>query len=222
MSNSKSLNNQTDDLIIYTYDDEENNITEIKQTKTKESKQPNKKGGVGGFIKTGLILLVICAIVGGGLALVEAMTGGIIFDREEAIKKEAIMSVFINAETYESVDTTLPTSILGVYKVMDANNQVLGFTAHVVSKGFMDNIEMMVGVKLDNTISRAVVVYQAETPGLGSVIVEEEKFLVRFVNLTSPIVLGDKVNAVTGATVSSRAVVEGLNLAINMVKSINK
>lgn len=87
-------------------------------------------------------------------------------------------------------------------------------------KGYGGRIELMVGIDKDGVIKNIEVVSHAETPGLGSKIRDEEfvkQFLGRKVT-AAPLQVkkdGGDVDAISGATISSRAFCEAVQQAIN-------
>jgi len=88
------------------------------------------------------------------------------------------------------------------------------------NNAFSGRMELIVGFMLDGTINGYKVIEQKETPGLGSKI-EEPKFSSQFKGL-SPISKsfkvrqdGGEIDAITSATISSRAVVDAISRAYN-------
>ena len=115
-----------------------------------------------------------------------------------------------------------------VYNGRDADGRLAGYAIQAAAGGFQDVILLLVGTDPEvSRIRRLVVLEQKETPGLGAKIVEEGAFL-RFwkdrdcrvpLTLRKPPVAEEElmpteVNAVTGATISSEAVLAGVNGAL--------
>ena len=92
--------------------------------------------------------------------------------------------------------------------------------------GFGGRIELIVGLLRDGTITGYKVLSQKETPGLGTKIAEED-FAGQFVGLNSyldDISLtrsGGSIDAVTGATISSKAVIDAVGKAVETYKKFN-
>ncbi len=106
-----------------------------------------------------------------------------------------------------------------------------GIITAVAVKTFSDNgfggrIELIVGLLRDGTITGYKVLSQKETPGLGTKIAEED-FAGQFVGLNSyldDISLtrsGGSIDAVTGATISSKAVIDAVGKAVETYKKFN-
>lgn len=121
---------------------------------------------------------------------------------------------------YEELDVEGPT----IYRATDAGD-ITGYAVRVQTQGYGGTITMLVGVSPDlETIRGVEFVEQVETPGLGGRITEPE-FRRQFADLDAdePItyVLNvepdreeNEVQAISGATITSRAVVRGINATL--------
>ncbi|MFR6344573.1 MAG: FMN-binding protein [Christensenellales bacterium] len=98
----------------------------------------------------------------------------------------------------------------------DSQGNTLGYCVSVAPNGYKGAINMNVGVKADGTLSGVRIGSNSETAGLGAR-VSEESFYGQYEGKTTPIVLGDQVQAITGATISSTAVTTGVNAAAEAV-----
>ena len=81
---------------------------------------------------------------------------------------------------------------------------------------------MMVGVDTSGTVTGVSIVSHEETSGLGANATREE-FRSQFVGATGSVAVtkdGGTIDALTGATVTSRAVSNGVNAALNAVASL--
>jgi len=106
---------------------------------------------------------------------------------------------------------------------------IVGYAVNTFTKkGFSGNISLMAGFKPDGTIINITVLEQKETPGLGTKMTES-KFKDQF-NDKNPSVFslkvkkdGGKVDAITAATISSRAFCDGVQRAYNTLqKGVSK
>ena len=102
-----------------------------------------------------------------------------------------------------------------------ANGAVVGHTAQVTVKGYGGDVEIVVGVDADGVITGLNVggANFSETAGLGAK-AKEPAFTEQFKGLTSPLVLKDNVDSITGASITSGAVVGGVNTALDYIASI--
>lgn len=94
------------------------------------------------------------------------------------------------------------------------------------SKGYAGNIWLMIGFNMQGEIQRAVVIEHKETPGLGSKMTGA-KFLDQFLNKNPASTNlkvkkdGGSIDAITGATISSRAFSEAVQRAYETFQSMN-
>ncbi len=88
----------------------------------------------------------------------------------------------------------------------------------VTVRGYASQFDVSVGVLPDGSIEGVRVGGDgfAETEGLGS-LVKEAAFLDQFAGKTAPVAFGEGIDAVAGATVSSTAVLKGVNEALGVV-----
>lgn len=104
------------------------------------------------------------------------------------------------------------------------DNEIVGFAVNTYTKkGFSGNISLMAGFKPDGTIINISVLGNKETPGLGSKI-NDPLFKEQF-NLKSPTSFklkvkkdGGAVDAITAATISSRAFCDAVQRAYNTLQ----
>jgi len=164
------------------------------------------------MIRYGLILAIICLIAAGLLAGVNLLTKVKIVSQAQAEEISSLKEVMPEGNDFEAVKSG--NDIL-YYKVYDLNKSFVGVAFKASGKGYSSIIETMVGMRKDGTITAIKVVAQNETPGLGSRVAEPD-FLKQFIgkNLYSQVEdEGGKkgftigVDAITGATISSSAVV---------------
>lgn len=94
------------------------------------------------------------------------------------------------------------------------------------NNAFSGKIELIVGFKLDGTINGYKIIEQKETPGLGSKITEQ-KFMSQFQGMNPSSNQfkvkqdGGEIDAITSATISSRAVIDAINRAYNKYIEFN-
>lgn len=128
-----------------------------------------------------------------------------------------------------AIVATLPAGVDGkelphLYEGFAADGHRVGFAIPSTAPGFQDDIELIVGYDTDTkTVTGFKVLTHRETPGLGAKIDTEPSFRAGFVGKLAPLVgvkagagTGDahQVDMITGATISSRAVVRIIDTAI--------
>lgn len=118
--------------------------------------------------------------------------------------------------TQENVDVSNPEPVdsepFRMYQGLDANGQSVGFTYISEASGYGGLVRVMIGIDdITQTIAGIAIIEHGETPGLGSRI-ENEDFRNQFVGLgiEDPIDLGQDIDNISGATVSTKAVVNAV------------
>jgi len=174
-----------------------------------------------------LNLIVIGALSGVILSGVFGVADPMIKANKEKELKEAIFVVLPGAKDFHVLEKTVGPEKLIVYKGIDENGAPVGVAFKADGGGFQGNIGLMVGLETDFLKLKAIeVLEQLETPGLGDKIRApqfkdqfkglEVKPKVEYIKYRKP----DKPNtiqAITGATISSEAVVKNINRAIEKV-----
>jgi electron transport complex protein RnfG len=163
-------------------------------------------------------------IAGGALSFVNSWATPLIAANQKAETERAIFLVQPDASSYEKMTTVK----FEAYKVFDKEKNFIGYSLPYEGNGFQGKIRLMVGLKPDlNTILAMEVLDQIETPGLGTKILEEPfKGQFNKLNTSSPIewVKGapptkdNEIQAITGATISSKAVVAIINNGIEALR----
>ena len=92
-----------------------------------------------------------------------------------------------------------------------------GYVIETVTAGYAGDIRMLVGVDNNGGVTGLVVRELEETYGLGREALSDTGFLGQFLNTTGEAAVGEDVDAITGATVTSKAVAKGVNSAAAFV-----
>ena len=130
------------------------------------------------------------------------------------------MTIF-NSETlsYQSMEVPdygdMPVSAYKVYN----GDILLGYCIEVAPSGFGGEISMMVGFEADRRIKGVSIVSLNETPGLGAK-VKDSGYLSQYIGKEGALVLKQDVDAIAGATISSRAVLDGVNRATEILNAV--
>ncbi|MDD5130527.1 MAG: FMN-binding protein [Candidatus Omnitrophica bacterium] len=166
----------------------------------------------------GFILAVICVAAAGLLAAVNALTGPKIIAAAQAEEQAALKEVMPLAGKFMPVKSPADNTTL-YYKAFDNQDKLIGFVFKASGKGYSSVIETLAGVFLDDKISAIKVISLNETPGLG-MRVAENKFTGQFNQQDSLNLSG--VEAITGATISSRAVIDSVIKKAQEIKEMVK
>ncbi len=167
------------------------------------------------ILRLTLTLLLITAVTAALLGLVNELTGEKI-DTLTREKAEKAMQEVLPAQSYEELPAEAD-GIAAVYRADDA-----GYVIRVSVNGFGGAIDMMVGVDPSGTVTGISVISHSETASLGANCTRED-FRSQFVGASGEVAVtkdGGQIEALTGATVTSRAVSDGVNLALRYVKEV--
>ncbi|MDI6851788.1 MAG: FMN-binding protein, partial [bacterium] len=138
--------------------------------------------------------------------------------------KEALLAVLNGTSGYEEVKINDRTFI---FTARDEEGKIIGYGVMIEGSGFQGPIKIMVGFNTDaSEVTGIEILENVETPGLGNRIVEDW-FKKQFTGTTPPIeVLKGKapenrsqIQAITGATISSKSVVKIVNDAAQILKN---
>lgn len=168
------------------------------------------------ILRLTLTLLLITAVVAGLLAFVNELTAGRI-DELTRQKAEQAMREVLPAQDYTPLDAALPQGVTEAYRAGDA-----GYVVRVAPNGFGGAIDLMVGVKADGMVNGVAVIAHSETASLGANCTREE-FRAQYAGGAGPFAVGQDggtIEALTGATVTSRAVTDGVNAALDFVREV--
>ena len=164
-------------------------------------------------------LLLITAVVAAALAGVNAVTAPVIAELNAAATQEAISAVLPGGFDSEVADYADATGL--VSKVYQGAN---GYAVEVGPSGFDNTITMMVGVDNEGKVLGISIVSHTETAGLGAVADADTPkgiaFRDQFVGASGAVSVtkdGGTMDAITGATITSRAICVGVNAALECV-----
>lgn len=171
------------------------------------------KMGASYFLKIGLTLLVITALVAGMLAAVNMITKDKIAENQLAEQNTAIGEIYGEGDitTEEITDINFSSNIGKALKV-NFNGESAGMCFEVNTTGYGGNIKMMVGVTVDGSLKGIGIVEMSETAGLGSR-VNDGEYLAQYIGRTEKASVSD-IDVISGSTVSSKAIMNGVNYAL--------
>ena len=185
------------------------------------------------ILKLGLNLFVICAVAAGLLAGTNQITAPLIEQRNDQANNEARQTVLPDASEFKELESSKyenksDVEVVEVYEGLNGS-EVTGYTIKVLPKGYGGEIELMVGITSDGTISGVNVGNMSETPGLGAK-AKEEAFYGQYagkpatqIEVVKSGAAGEtEIQAISGATITSKAVTSGVNAAVEVFDSISK
>ncbi|MFD3157146.1 RnfABCDGE type electron transport complex subunit G [Haloimpatiens sp. FM7330] len=175
--------------------------------------------------KLGALLLIITACAGLILGAIYNITKEPIAKQMEKTNNSAMKEILTKADNFKKKDVKLNGNILEVNEAT-ANSKTVGYAIKVTTKGYGGAVKVMVGISLDGKLQGIKILSQTETPGLGANSTQPS-FYGQYKNKpidkdltvvkTTP-ANPNEIQAITGATITSKAVTKGVNEAIKFYK----
>jgi electron transport complex protein RnfG len=179
-----------------------------------------------GTFKLVVRLTLICIIAGLCLGATYNITSPAIarLDREQA--EQAYREMLPEADSFEDVayDAGGDYAKVTAVKAAVKGSEVVGWCVNIKSPGYKSDIALILGIRPDGTLAGLRVGANEETAGLGSKIAEDD-FYLQFAEATPQLTIskseqddGDPstINAISGATISSRAVMNAANIVYRL------
>lgn len=169
-------------------------------------------------LRLGVILLLITAVVAALLGLVNSITADRIAQLQAEKTEQAMAAVLAEGVTVGDEITEYQDDsglVQSVYATSD------GYVIQVAPSGFGGEIQMMVGVNSQGAVTGISIISHSETAALGANAAATTQvgssFRGQFVGQSGTLAVtkdGGTIDALTGATVTSRAVTSGVNAAL--------
>ena len=173
-------------------------------------------------LRLSLTLFLITAVVAMCLAAVNTVTQPRIAKTKEMKAQAAIEAVLPGGGSPIEAFTDETGTVSKVY------GSPKGYAIEVNPSGFNGPITMMVGVSKDGSVLGISIVTQTETAGLGAVSAAKtgagETFRGQYAGKSGSLAVkkdGGSIDAITGATITSRAVTAGVNAALACAGAFN-
>ena len=177
------------------------------------------------------ICLVVAALLGG----VNAVTAERIAAINLANTEASLRAVAPAADGFDPLPLTEAMTaaaangakLTEAYEVREGGARA-GCAFKVVASGSQGNIELIVGTDADGTVSGVSIVSNKETSGIGSKVMDNNALpsgvgvLDQFVGMSGAgsLAVGKNVDAISGATVSSKGVTKGVNAALAVAEAL--
>ena len=177
-------------------------------------------------IKLGLILLLITGVAGFLLGGAYEITKAPIATSIETNRQDAMKEILPTADKFSKVDVKINDKISEVNSG-SKGTEMAGYAIKVAPKGYGGPVELMVGISNAGKVTGIKILSHAETPGLGAN-APQPKFSGQFANKPIKEKLevvkvvpskDNQIQAITGATITSKAVTLGVNDAIDFYNS---
>lgn len=196
-----------------------------------------------GMIKDALILFAITLIAGLMLGVVNDITKEPIAQQEQKAKNEACQNVFAAADSFEAqelADSAQIEQVLAdagisgadideLMAAKDASGALLGYVITVTDhEGYGGDIQFSMGITNEGTLNGISLLSISETAGLGmragEVLVPQfsDKKVSRFTYTKTGATADSEIDAISGATITTNAVVNGVNAGLAYFDKILK
>lgn len=188
------------------------------------------------MIKDAAILFAITLIAGLLLGVVYEVTKEPIAVQEAKRKNEACKEVFQDAVNFEALELSMPETpgtsekaaaiINEVSAAVAEDGTVLGYVLDITThEGYNGDIQFTMGIRLDGTVNGISLLSIAETPGLGMKAEDvlkpqfADKNVSQFSYTKTGAATPDQIDAISGATVTTNAMVNGVNTGLEFFKT---
>ncbi len=172
------------------------------------------------FIKLSSILCIITLVAALLLSGVNKITAPRIAEAEKEATQEAMMAIIPDADSFEELNENVSAAKKG--------DEVIGYCVRVTTTGYGGDIAMMIGLDVETTVQGIEILSHSETAGLGAKITEDSfKSQFKGKNPILQVVKNEtdsesEITAITGATVSSRGIANGVKMSIDLVEEAIK
>lgn len=181
----------------------------------------SKKFSVGDILKPTIVLTLICLVTSALLAYTNYLTAPVIENNNIQAANATKAVVLADAENFADETKGDISYSVGT----DASGAVMGYVFTTTAKSYGGEISVMVGIKADGTVSGVELLSINDTPGLG-MNAKNPDFLEQFVGKIKGIAVNknnpaeNEIKALTGATVTSKAVTAAVNTALDYYTEI--
>ena len=153
--------------------------------------------------------LLLCVLV---LSFLTAGLSGVAAANAEAELTAKMQTILPGSETFTEEAYTGDDA--NIRRVFAAEN---GYVIEVATNGYAGEITMLVGVDKDGKVTGLQVRDMEETFGLGGEALTDHEFLRQYLQTSGEAEVGVNVDAITGATVTSKAITRCVNSAVAYV-----
>lgn len=214
-------------------------IEKAERMQAKKNRGPLLSADMSELIKNTLIMLIITLVAGGILGFVYEITKEPIAIMEQKVKDDANREVFMLASSFsDSIIDEYPVTdewkaafggvdITDAIMAYDSDNQLMGFVIEVTShEGYGGDIVFRIGIDTTGNINAISITSISETAGLG--MRAEEVLVPQFRNrnetsfevVKGGTVMDNQIDAISSATITSKAVTNGVNGALEYFRNV--
>ncbi len=188
-------------------------------------------------VKLAGILFIITSVAAILLGFTNMATRDVIAQQLELENTEARKSALPIAEEFEEVkgkelENALLTDFSSIDEVYQGkkDGEIIGYTFKITSGGYGGEMVINVGISVEGKVTGIKIVSHSETPGLGAKAAEEDfqnQYIDKSADSPLSVIKGNasgnsEIEAIAGATVTSNAVTDSVNLAIELYHQLFK
>ena len=185
------------------------------------------------MIKDAVVLFAITLISGLLLGVVYEVTKEPIAIQQTKRKNEACKEVFQDAANFETLELSMPengekasATINSVSAAVAEDGTALGYVLDITThEGYNGDIQFTMGIRMDGTVNGISLLSISETPGLGMKAEEvlkpqfAGKNVGQFTYTKTGAMTSDEIDAISGAPITTNAVVNGVNAGLECFKN---
>lgn len=188
-------------------------------------------------VKLAGILFIITSVAAILLGFTNMATRDVIAQQLELENTEARKSALPIAEEFEEVkgkelENALLTDFSSIDEVYQGkkDGEIIGYTFKITSGGYGGEMVINVGISVEGKVTGIKIVSHSETPGLGAKAAEEDfqnQYIDKSADSPLSVIKGNasgnsEIEDIAGATVTSNAVTDSVNLAIELYHQLFK
>lgn len=177
------------------------------------------------ILRYAAVLFVIAAVSAALLAGVNMLTEDKIAENSILEEQRALREVMPEAESFEPFGEEVSEQCGAdeIYTAKTSDGTIAGFCVKLSQKGYGGEIQSIIGLTENGSVTGVQVISHSETAGLGANLTKES-FRNQFVGKSRVEVVkagaGEgEINAISGATITSKAMASSVNAAVDIVKN---
>ncbi len=185
------------------------------------------------ILKLGLILFIITAVSASVLAVSNNITEPRIAEADRKANDLAKQEVLETAEEFDILDegklkevAGSNSNIIEINEGYSKEDEIVGYTFKTKVKGYGGEMELIIGISTEGEVTGINILNHGETPGLGANATESyftDSFKNKLVDNELVAVKDpsedNEVQALTSATITTTAVVDGVNIVREIYNS---
>ncbi len=176
------------------------------------------------YLKTSIVLAIICAFAAIVLATLNGVTKPIIIEYENQKTLDALQAVSNNLTISDDFIRVSENESINYYYELSNNGEKSGYLLNLVAIGYGGAMNLVASYNLEGEVLKAKVVSNSETPGLGKKS-EEDWYMTKYLNKSvvptkKTQLSSEDAAAISGASITFSAIGNSLALGSEYVKSL--